>query len=84
MIHFTVDKLQIHYNEVRDILAEAISKNPDNDNIIKLRAGFHYIMNHLLDNEIRLNRAENENWNLSAQLREELRKKIIFPPIKSK
>lgn len=74
MMYFTVDKLQIHYSEVRDILAEAIAKSPDNENVIKLRAGFHYIMNHLVDNEIRLNRAENEVWNLSAQLREELKK----------
>ena len=84
MIHFTIDKLQIHYSEVRDILSEAIQKSPENDNVIKLRAGFHYIMNHLLDNEIRLNRAENEVWNLSAQLREELRKTLIKPPINSK
>ena len=74
MMYFTMDKLQIHYSEVRDILAEAIKKSPDNDNVIKLRAGFHYIMNHLVENEIRLNRAENEIWNLSAQLREELKK----------
>ena len=74
MMYFTIDKLQIHYSEVRDILAEAIKKSPDNDNVIKLRAGFHYIMNHLVENEIRLNRAENEIWNLSAQLREELKK----------
>jgi len=73
-MYFTIDKLQIHYSEVRDILAEAIKKSPDNDNVIKLRAGFHYIMNHLVENEIRLNRAENEIWNLSAQLREELKK----------
>ena len=74
MMYFTVDKLQIHYSEVRDILAEAIAKSPDNENVIKLRAGFHYIMNHLVDNEIRLNRAEMEIYNLSAQLREELKK----------
>jgi len=74
MMYFTVDKLQIHYSEVRDILAEAIAKSPDNENVIKLRAGFHYIMNHLVDNEIRLNRADMEIYNLSAQLREELKK----------
>ena len=74
MMYFTVDKLQIHYSGVRDILAEAIAKSPDNENVIKLRAGFHYIMNHLVDNEIRLNRADMEIRNLSAQLREELKK----------
>ena len=84
MIHFTVDKLQIHYSEVKDILAEAIKKSPDNDNVVKLRAGFHYIMNHLLDNEIRLNRADMQIMHLSAQLREELRKTLIKPPIESK
>ena len=73
-MYFTVDKLQIHYSEVKDILAEAIRKNPDNDNVIKLRAGFHYIMNHLVDNEIRLNRADMQITHLSAQLREELKK----------
>ena len=82
MIHFTIDKLQIHYSEVKDILAEAIRKSPDNDNIIKLRAGFHYIMNHLIDNEIRLNRADMQITHLSAQLREELKKTLISPPIK--
>ena len=81
-MYFTVDKLQIHYSEVKDILAEAIRKNPDNDNIIKLRAGFHYIMNHLIDNEIRLNRADMQITHLSAQLREELKKTLISPPIK--
>lgn len=84
MIHFTVDKLQLHYEEVRDILAEAIRKNPDNENIIKMRIGFHYIMNHLLDNEIRLNRADMQITHLSAQLREELKKTMVFPPIESK
>jgi hypothetical protein len=74
MMYFTIDKLQIHYSEVRDILAEAIKKSPDNDNVIKLRAGFHYIMNHLVENEIRLNRAESQITHLSAQLREELKK----------
>lgn len=83
-MYFTVDKLQIHYSEVKDILAEAIRKNPDNDNVIKLRAGFHYIMNHLVDNEIRLNRADMQITHLSAQLREELKKTLITPPIKSK
>jgi hypothetical protein len=73
-MYFTIDKLQIHYSEVRDILAEAIKKSPDNDNVIKLRAGFHYIMNHLVENEIRLNRAESQITHLSAQLREELKK----------
>ena len=81
-MYFTVDKLQIHYSEVKDILAEAIRKSPDNDNIIKLRAGFHYIMNHLIDNEIRLNRADMQITHLSAQLREELKKTLISPPIK--
>ena len=81
-MYFTVDKLQIHYSEVKDILAEAIRKNPDNDNVIKLRAGFHYIMNHLVDNEIRLNRADMQITHLSAQLREELKKTLIKPPIK--
>ena len=83
-MYFTVDKLQIHYSEVKDILAEAIRKNPDNDNVIKLRAGSHYIMNHLVDNEIRLNRADMQITHLSAQLREELKKTLITPPIKSK
>ena len=83
-MYFTVDKLQIHYSEVKDILSEAIRKNPDNDNVIKLRAGFHYIMNHLVDNEIRLNRADMQITHLSAQLREELKKTLITPPIKSK
>jgi hypothetical protein len=83
-MYFTVDKLQIHYSEVKDILAEAIRKNPNNDNVIKLRAGFHYIMNHLVDNEIRLNRADMQITHLSAQLREELKKTLITPPIKSK
>ena len=81
-MYFTVDKLQIYYSEVKDILAEAIRKSPDNDNIIKLRAGFHYIMNHLIDNEIRLNRADMQITHLSAQLREELKKTLISPPIK--
>ena len=81
-MYFTVDKLQIHYSEVKDILAEAIRKNPDNDNVVKLRAGFHYIMNHLVDNEIRLNRADMQITHLSAQLREELKKTLIKPPIK--
>lgn len=81
-MYFTVDKLQIHYSEVKDILSEAIRKNPDNDNVIKLRAGFHYIMNHLVDNEIRLNRADMQITHLSAQLREELKKTLIKPPIK--
>lgn len=81
-MYFTVDKLQIHYSEVKDILAEAIRKSPDNDNIIKLRAGFHYIMNHLIDNDIRLNRADMQITHLSAQLREELKKTLISPPIK--
>ena len=83
-MYFTVDKLQIHYSEVKDILSEAIRKNPDNDNVIKLRAGFHYIMNHLVDNEIRLNRADMQITHLSAQLREELKKTLITPLIKSK
>ena len=83
-MYFTVDKLQIHYSEVKDILAEAIRKSPDNDNIIKLRAGFHYIMNHLIDNEIRLNRADMQITHLSAQLREELKKTLISSPIKEK
>jgi len=84
MIYFTVDKLQTHYSEVRDILAEAIRKNPDNENVVKLRSGFHYIMNHLLDNEIRLNRADMQISHLSAQLREELKKTLVKPPIESK
>ena len=77
MIYFTVDKLQTHYSEVRDILAEAIRKNPDNENVVKLRSGFHYIMNHLLDNEIRLNKAEMEINLLTAKLREELKKSLL-------
>jgi hypothetical protein len=76
-MYFTQDKLQIHYNEIRDILAEAIRKSPDNDNVIKLRAGFHYIMNHLVDNEMRLNRAEMELNSVYAQLREEIKKSLL-------
>jgi hypothetical protein len=84
MMYFTIDKLQIHYSEVRDILAEAIKKSPDNDNVIKLRAGFHYIMNHLVENEIRLNKAEMEINHLSAQLREELKKTLLLNDNNSK
>lgn len=76
MIYFTIDKLQIHYSEVKEILSDAIQKAPDNENVIKLRAGFHYIMNHLVENEIRLNKAEMEINHLSAQLREELKKTL--------
>jgi len=83
-MYFTMDKLQIHYSEVRDILAEAIKKSPDNDNVIKLRAGFHYIMNHLVENEIRLNKAEMEINHLSAQLREELKKTLLLNDNNSK
>jgi len=83
-MYFTIDKLQIHYSEVRDILAEAIKKSPDNDNVIKLRTGFHYIMNHLVENEIRLNKAEMEINHLSAQLREELKKTLLLNDNNSK
>ena len=76
MMYFTIDKLQIHYSEVKEILSDAIQKAPDNENVIKLRAGFQYIMNHLVENEIRLNKAEMEINHLSAQLREELKKTL--------
>jgi hypothetical protein len=84
MIYFTIDKLQIHYNEVKDILSDAIQKAPDNENVIKLRAGFQYIMNHLVENEIRLNKAEMEINHLSAQLREELKKTLLLNDNNSK
>jgi hypothetical protein len=84
MMYFTIDKLQIHYSEVKDILSDAIQKAPDNENVIKLRAGFHYIMNHLVENEIRLNKAEMEINHLSAQLREELKKTLLLNDNNSK
>ena len=84
MMYFTIDKLQIHYSEVKEILYDAIQKAPDNDNVIKLRAGFHYIMNHLVENEIRLNKAEMEINHLSAQLREELKKTLLLNDNNSK
>jgi hypothetical protein len=84
MMYFTTDKLQIHYSEVKEILSDAIQKAPDNENVIKLRAGFHYIMNHLVENEIRLNKAEMEINHLSAQLREELKKTLLLNDNNSK
>jgi len=84
MMYFTIDKLQIHYSEVKEILSDAIQKAPDNENVIKLRAGFHYIMNHLVENEIRLNKAEMEINHLSAQLREEVKKTLLLNDNNSK
>ena len=84
MMYFTIDKLQIHYSEVKEILSDAIQKAPDNENVIKLQAGFHYIMNHLVENEIRLNKAEMEINHLSAQLREELKKTLLLNDNNSK
>ena len=76
-MYFTQDKLQIHYSEIREVLAEAIRKSPNNENVVKLRAGFHYIMNHLIDNEMRLKRTEMELDSVYAELREELKKSLL-------
>ena len=76
-MYFTRDKLQIHYSEVKKIISDALDKSPDSDKLIALKQGFIYIMNHLLENEIRLNKAEMEINLLTAQLREELKKSLL-------
>lgn len=76
-MYFTVDKLQTHYSEVKKIISDALDKSPESDKLIALKQGFIYIMNHLLENEIRLNKAEMEINLLTAQLREELKKSLL-------
>lgn len=76
-MYFTPDKLQTHYSEVKKIISDALDKSPDSDKLIALKQGFIYIMNHLLENEIRLNKAEMEINLLTAKLREELKKSLL-------